>query len=201
MKLKVLFAFLAVILTGSVLPMNVFAQTHDSDISGPKQRPVTYVISPEGHRIPVYLTEHDPQLVDVALAADIITESDAERVNEFMETHSDFIVSSDPTTGDSDTINEDASKGSPWCPWGGSAATLISEGWDSDDDYYKDYEHPVGWDHYFICVTPFYYALKGAPAEEFHNDYKAGIARHRLKIGLSGSPGFFASAQAYMRWQ
>ena len=77
-----------------------------------------------------------------------------------------------------------------------------SEGWDADDDYYKDYEHPVGWNDDFVCMTIFYWGWTGGqgPAHEYHNDYKPNIARHRLKIGLTGFPGWFASAQAEMRW-
>ena len=151
--------------------------------------PVGFVTAPDGHQIPMYLLPEDPDLTRAALKSGFITEQQVAGSRMLIR---DIVA----------TINEAPGEGHPWCPFGGTAATLISKGWDHDNDYFKDYEHPVGWNDDFICMTPFYFAWSGGrgPAHEYHNDYQPGIARHRLKIGLTGTPGWFAAAQVYMRW-
>ena len=154
-----------------------------------KPIPIGHTTAPDGHEIPIYLFPEDVCLTQAALDVGAITK---EQVAVSRALARDLVIAARGAP----------SEGHPWCPWGGTGATLISKGWDDDNDYYKDYEHPVGWNDDFVCVTPFYWARTGGngPAHEYHNDYKPGIARHRLKIGLTGFPGWFASLQAYMRW-
>jgi len=159
--------------------------------------PIGYVTAPDGHRIPMYLLPEDVRLTRSALAAGIVTK---EQVEASRAVYQSLMAATNGRAtcpwGGTRIISQGT------CPWGGTAATLISEGWDADDDYYKDYEHPVGWTDDFVCMTAFYWAwTRGAgPEHEYHFDYKPGIARHRLKIGLTGFPGWFCSLQANMRW-
>lgn len=173
-----------IVLTGMLVLSVVLGVSADSPKSDEHKTPIGYSIAPDGHKIPLYLLPEDVRLTKAALDAGIITEEQVAESRALLE-------STMATTA-----------GDPWCPWGGTVATLISEGWDADDDYYKDYEHPVGWNDDFVCMTVFYWGWTGGngPAHEYHFDYKPSIARHRLKIGLTDFPGWFASAQAEMRW-
>ncbi|MFZ6027811.1 MAG: hypothetical protein ACOYYS_08860 [Chloroflexota bacterium] len=136
----------------------------------------------DGRQITVYLLPEDQTLTERALKEGLITQ---EQVNAARKVERASLAA-----------------GVGVCPfWTGSPATMIREGRDGDDDWYEDYEHPVGWSNDVICVTTFYYTAKGFPAEEFHNDYKPNIARHRLKVGLSGFPDWFAAAQTTLRWR
>lgn len=184
MRFKKIFGVIALtIMLVLSVASSAFADAPESVKQG-ESVPIGYMTAPDGHRIPMYLLPEDVRLTRAALAAGIVTK---EQVNASQAVYQSLMA---------------ATNGKGSCPWGGTAATLISEGWDADDDYYKDYEHPVGWNDDFVCITPFYYVwTNGAgPAHEYHYDYKPGIARHRLKIGLTGFPGWFASLQAYMRW-
>lgn len=150
--------------------------------SAPAGSPISYATTEDGRQIPVYLYPEDPEMLKTIQKLGLASKEDMKRYERFV-------------------TNNKVAVQSASCPRGGVAATLISEGWDNDDDYFKDYEHPVGWNHDFICMTPFFYAKTGGnPPQEFHNDYLPGIARHRIKIGLSGWPAWLASQQAELRW-
>jgi len=145
-------------------------------------QPFDYVVTEDGREIPIYLYKQEPKMIEAVFELGLISDIEMKEYSQFVK-------------------NNEVMLNSEWCPWGGVPAQLISEGWDHDDDYYKDYEHPIGWDHDFICMTAFYYLnVGGNPPQEFHNDYFPGIARHRIKIGLTGFPSWFASQQAFMRW-
>lgn len=180
---KILSTILVCVVLVGTATSTVFASSGvPPERAGKEGKPLGYLIAPDGRKTPVYLIPENVSLTEKMLRDGIVTETQAAQARAF---ESSAIV-----------------QGVGVCPfWTGSPATIISQGWDSDNDWYEDYEHPVGWTNDVVCVTTWYYITKGFPAEEFHNDYKPGIARHRLKVGLSGFPAWFAAAQTTMRWQ
>jgi hypothetical protein len=119
-----LFALLTIMLLASALPMQASARA----IVSPTPEPFTYLVSPDGHRTHVYLMQDDPRIIEMALAQGIVTQGDVVKSQQFLEMHRANVAPSGPMISDNPT------EGSPWRPWGGTAATIISEGWDSDGD-------------------------------------------------------------------
>lgn len=145
-------------------------------------QPIGHMVARDGRKTPVYLIPSEGSAIESALGSGLATQAEANAALEWER--------------------KALADGVGICPfWTGSPATMISQGRDYDNDWYEDYEHPVGWNNHVVCVTAFYYTFKGFPAEEYHFDYKPGIARHRLKVGLSDFPDWFAAAQTTMRWQ
>lgn len=172
---------LSVLLLLSFMPASAFALPANPSTES-AGTPLGYLTTTDGRQIPVYLLPENRAITARALKQGLITEKQVSTARA-LERSAELA-------------------GVEVCPfWTGSAATMISQGWDYDNDWYEDYEHPVGWTNDIVCVTAFYYATKGSPAHEYYFDYKPNIARHRLKVGLSGFPDWFAAAQTTMRWR
>ena len=155
--------------------------------------PIGYVTAPDGHRIPMYLLPEDVRLTRSALAAGIVTK---EQVEASRAVYQSLMAATNGRAMCPGGGTRIISQGT--CPWGGTAATLISEGWDADDDYYKDYEHTVGWTDDFVCMTPFYYVWTGGagPAHEYHYDYQPGMTALSACIMAGGFVKFSAPNRA-----
>jgi hypothetical protein len=154
-------------------------------------------IAPQDEALPITVTEPDGTVVRIvfmpipdeaierAVLEGIVSESDAAYIREEQAKIEVSAAEAEVCTWYSDTF----------------VATLRGSGRDSDDDYYKDYEHPEGL-AYGYCVTPFYWGVKGWPSSDVRPPhYGPSLFRRRMVIGLTGFPDWFADLQAHLLLQ
>jgi len=181
MKTKFFLPLLLFALT-LVIPFNGLAQEpQENETKNPKKLvPFTYVTEPDGTKVPVYLVTANEKTVQKAIAAGVITEQEAMYAHKLENSFERAgVLNSAPDS----------------CP---NIATQRAAGWDADNDYYKDYEHPEGLE-YAYCVTVWYQVFKGSPSSYLlAPHYGPGLFRRHMIIGLSGFPTWFADEQAYL---
>ncbi len=140
----------------------------------------------------------DPAVTRRALAEGIITLKDVEKARRLEQKIRKF-EQGIRYTSDYYTYYSD------WNAVCSNLAVLRASGRNFDNDYWKDYEHPINYEKSY-CVTAFFFGLDAATpsvdrpsSETVDPSYGDGLFRRRVTIGLSGFPDWFAHAQAALR--